>query len=202
MTYEDFLNSKVCIAPESGFEVSTSEINHALKPHQRDAVIWALKGGRRALFESFGLGKTVQELEFCRQVIKHEGGRALIILPLGVKQEFVRDAVELLGMKKPEYIRNMQEAVSSESEILLTNYERVRDGNIDPKEFSAVCLDEASVLRSFGSKTYQTFLPKFRGIKYKLVATATPDPNKYKEIIHYAGYLEVMDTGQGLTRFF
>lgn len=91
MTYEDFLNSKVCIAPESGFEVSTSEISHALKPHQRDAVIWALKGGRRALFESFGLGKTVQELEFCRQVIKHEGGRALIILPLGVKQEFVRD---------------------------------------------------------------------------------------------------------------
>lgn len=34
------------------------------------------------------------------------------------------------------------------------------------------------------------------------MATATPDPNKYKEIIHYAGYLEVMDTGQALTRFF
>ena len=84
----------------------------------------------------------------------------------------------------------------------MTNYERVRDGDIDPKGFSAVCLDEASILRSFGSKTYQTFLPKFKGIKYKLVATATPDPNKYKEIIHYAGYLEVMDTGQALTRYF
>ena len=58
------------------------------------------------------------------------------------------------------------------------------------------------VLRSFGSKTYQTFLDKFKNVPYKLVATATPSPNKYKELIHYAGYLEVMDTGQALTRFF
>lgn len=58
------------------------------------------------------------------------------------------------------------------------------------------------MLRSFGSKTYQTFLDKFQGVKYKLVATATPDPNKYKELIHYSGFLEVMDSGQALTRFF
>jgi DNA modification methylase len=63
-------------------------------------------------------------------------------------------------------------------------------------------LDEAAVLRSFGSKTYQTFLDKFKGVPYKFVATATPSPNRYKEIIHYAGYLEILDTGQALTRFF
>jgi len=39
-------------------------------------------------------------------------------------------------------------------------------------------------------------------VEYKLVATATPSPNKYKELIHYGGYLEIMDTGQALTRFF
>lgn len=50
--------------------------------------------------------------------------------------------------------------------------------------------------------TYQTFLDKFKNVPYKLVATATPSPNKYKELIHYAGYLEIMDTGQALTRFF
>ena len=202
MEYREFLESKICVAPDSGFEVEDSEINPALKPHQREAVKWALKGGRRALFESFGLGKTVQELEFCRLVVKHKGGRALIVLPLGVKQEFTRDAVELLGTEPPVYIRNSAELEATCAEIVMTNYERVRDGDIDPKGFSAVCLDEASILRSFGSKTYQTFLPKFKGIKYKLVATATPDPNKYKEIIHYAGYLEVMDTGQALTRYF
>lgn len=202
MNYKEFLESKIELATESGFIVDPADINPALKPHQRDAVRWALKGGRRALFESFGLGKTIQEIEFCYQAVKHCGGRALIVLPLGVKQEFTRDAVEILGYDKPEYCRTMEEVEKCRSRIVLTNYERVRDGDIRPEYFTATSLDEASVLRSFGSKTYQTFLDKFKNVPYKLVATATPSPNRYKELIHYAGYLEVMDTGQALTRFF
>ena len=202
MTYKEFLESKIELAQDSGFEVNPADINKALKPHQRDDVIWALKGGRRALFESFGLGKTIQEIEFCKQVINHEGGRALIVLPLGVKQEFTQDAVDVLGYDAPVYCRSMEEVESCDSRIVLTNYERVRDGDIRPDYFVATSLDEASVLRSFGSKTYQTFLDKFKNVPYKLVATATPSPNKYKELIHYAGYLEIMDTGQALTRFF
>lgn len=202
MTYQEFLESKIELAQDSGFEVNPADINKALKPHQGDAVIWALKGGRRALFESFGLGKTIQEIEFCKQVIDHEDGRALIVLPLGVKQEFTQDAVNVLGYDAPVYCRSMEEVESCDSSIVLTNYERVRDGDIRPDYFVATSLDEASVLRSFGSKTYQTFLDKFKNVPYKLVATATPSPNKYKELIHYAGYLEVMDTGQALTRFF
>lgn len=201
-SYLEFLRSKIVLASETGFTLPPEEINPALKPHQRDAIMWALRGGRRALFESFGLGKTVQELEFCHQAVRHEGGKALIVLPLGVRQEFTRDAVELLHYAAPEYITTMAEADSAAGDILMTNYERVRDGDIDPTRFTAVALDEASVLRSFGSKTYQTFLPKFQGVKYKLVSTATPSPNRYKELIHYAGYLEIMDTGQALTRFF
>lgn len=202
MDYLEFLKSKIEIATESGFNIEPSQLNKALKPHQKDAVAWALRGGRRALFESFGLGKTVQELEFCHQVANHCNGRALIVLPLGVKQEFTRDAVEVMGYEKPEYCRTMEEVKASKSMIVLTNYERVRDGDIEPDYFCATSLDEASVLRSFGSKTYQTFLDKFKNVPYKLVATATPSPNRYKELIHYAGYLEVMDTGQALTRFF
>ncbi|PXV88408.1 DNA methylase [Lachnotalea glycerini] len=202
MNYKEFLYSKVELVFDSGFDIDVSKINKALKPHQKDAVAWAIKGGKRALFESFGLGKTIQEIEFCYQVIKHEGGNALIVLPLGVKQEFTRDAVGVLGYDMPLYVRNMQEVESANTDIMITNYERVRDGDIRPEYFTATSLDEASVLRSFGSKTYQTFLDKFKGVKYKLVATATPSPNRYKELIHYAGYLEVMDTGQALTRFF
>lgn len=202
MTYKEFLESKIELAQDSGFVVDPAKINKALKPHQRDAVMWALKGGRRALFESFGLGKTIQEIEFCHLAAGHNNGRALIVLPLGVKQEFTRDAVEILGYEQPEYCRTMEEVEQSTSQIVLTNYERVRDGDIRPEYFAATSLDEASVLRSFGSKTYQTFLDKFKNVPYKLVATATPSPNKYKELIHYAGYLEVMDTGQALTRFF
>ena len=141
-------------------------------------------------------------MEWCRIITEHIKKPALIICPLGVKQEFSHDAVHLLHMDAPTYVRDMDEIRSCQNHIMITNYERVRDGNIDPTYFSAVSLDEASVLRSYGSKTYQTFLNKFQGVKYKLVATATPSPNRYKELIHYAGFLEIMDTAQALTRFF
>lgn len=200
--YRKFLESKVVQAPKSGFTISSAEINPALKPHQRDAVQWAVAGGRRALFEAFGLGKSVQQLEWCRIITEHIKKPALIICPLGVKQEFAHDAVHLLQIAAPTYVRNMDEIRSCQNHIMITNYERVRDGDIDPTYFSAVSLDEASVLRCYGSKTYQTFLNKFQGVKYKLVATATPSPNRYKELIHYAGFLEIMDTAQALTRFF
>lgn len=201
MTYEDFLRDKMELAEETGFRVSRDELHPCLKPHQKDSIEWALKGGRRAIFAKFGMGKTVMQIEFNRQVLIHEGGgRALFVVPLGVKQEFAHDAVKLIGIEAPKYITSMEEAQADG--MYITNYERVRDGNIDPKEFVSVTLDEAAVLRSFGSKTYQTFLQKFKGVKYKLCCTATPDPNKYKELIHYGGFLEIMDTGQALTRFF
>lgn len=202
ISYQDFLLSKVAFAPETGFEISKEKINPALKPHQRDAVMWAVKGGRRALFEAFGLGKTVQELEWCRIITAEKGGKALIVMPLGVRQEFTKDAQELLGIPAPQYVRTMAEVKAAETQIVITNYERVRDGDIDPTYFTATALDEASCLRDYGSKTYQTFTEKFKGVPYKLVATATPSPNRYKELIHYAGFLEIMDTGQALTRFF
>lgn len=86
--------------------------------------------------------------------------------------------------------------------IYVTNYESVRDGKIDVNAFQGVGMDEASVLRSFGSKTYQTFLPLFKAVPYRFVFTATPSPNRYKELIHYGGFLGIMDTGEALTRFF
>lgn len=201
MSYHTFLESKIITAPSSGFDVADTDIHPSLKPHQRDAVRWAVKGGRRALFMSFGLGKTRCQIEWCRLVTEHEGGKALIVLPLGVKQEFSHEAAAM-GLPQIPYITHQQQAETGTASIYMTNYERVRDGDIDPAQFTTASLDEASVLRSFGSKTFQTFLDKFAGVSYKLVSTATPSPNRYKELIHYAGYLEVMDTGQALTRFF
>lgn len=201
MEYLDFLRSKIKLSVDSGMAIDKSDVSSFLKPHQADMVVWAVTGGRRALFESFGLGKTLQQLEICRILTSKSGGKALIVCPLGVKQEFRKDAAKFYGMEIP-YVRNQAECKAAKESILITNYERVRDGDIDPKYFTVTSLDEASVLRSYGSLTYQTFLDKFRGVKYKYVCTATPSPNKFKELIHYAGYLEIMDTGQALTRFF
>ena len=202
MTYKEFLERKIDIAPLSGIEIDPAEVNPVLKDHQRVSVLWALRGGRRSIFARFGLGKTVMQLEWCRILQKHEGGQTLIVMPLNVMPEFRADAVNLLGMEEPPYCKTMAEVEASTAPIILTNYERVRDGDIDPHRFTAVSLDEAATLRSFGSKTYQSFMLKFKGVKYKLTNTATPAPNRFKELIHYAGFLEIMDTGQSLTRFF
>jgi hypothetical protein len=202
--YEAFLRRKFDFHQDYGFDVDPAALSPCLLPHQRDIVRWAVKGGRRALFESFGLGKSVQQLEILRLIVAHLAGegqraRVLIVCPLGVRQEFTRDARDLLGLDVT-FLRRTEELAGDG--IYLTNYESIRDGRLDPDAFDAVSLDEASVLRSYGSKTYQTFLGLFARTKYRFVATATPSPNRYKELIHYAGFLGVMDTGQALTRFF
>ncbi|MEV8518615.1 DNA methyltransferase [Dyella marensis] len=198
--YRQFLERKVKMAPATGFPVADSEIHPLLLPHQRAGVRWACEGGRRALFEAFGLGKSAQQIEILRLARQHAGGAALIVVPLGVRQEFKRDAA-MLGVET-RFVRTSAEVEPAFDGIYLTNYESVRDSKLDPNLFTAASLDEASVLRSFGSKTYQTFLMLFDQVKYRFVATATPSPNRYKELIHYAGFLGVMDTGQALTRWF
>ena len=196
--YRRFLEKKVRMAAAMGFEVDDADINPILKGHQRAIVRWAVRGGRRAIFARFGLGKSVMQLEALRLILDRAGGRGLIVAPLGVRQEFMRDAA-MLGIRI-RFIRTIDEADAEG--LHLTNYETVRDGKLDPNQFTAVSLDEASVLRSFGSKTYQTFLTLFDQVRYRFVATATPSPNRYKELIHYAGFLGIMDTGQALTRWF
>ncbi|APP85457.1 DNA methyltransferase [Xanthomonas hortorum] len=198
--YRDFLERKVRVAPSLGFDISPDDVHPMLKPHQRDSVVWACSGGRRALFQRFGLGKSMQQLEIMRLARAHAGGAVGIVVPLGVRQEFRRDAGKL-GLET-RFVRTSAEVDPDFDGIHLTNYESVRDGKLDPNLFSAASLDEASVLRSFGSKTYQQFLTLFDEVRYRFVATATPSPNRYKELIHYAGFLGVMDTGQALTRWF
>ncbi len=202
--YNDFLRAKIKLAPRKGFDVPLEQINPGLKPHTRDIVRWALQGGQRAIFASFGLHKTSTNLEVMRQIGVHRPCLRLIVLPLGVRQEFTREVAKrftgdcAIDLK---FIRSDDEVGGTET-VYMTNYESVRDGKIDVRRFGAASLDEASILRSFGSKTYQEFLPLFDQVEFKFVFTATPSPNRFKELIHYAGFLGVMDTGQALTRFF
>ena len=195
----------MAISSQTGFEVSEDALTPSLFPHVKDTVRWAVRGGCRAIFSSFGMQKTVTQLEIERVIIESEGGAGLIVCPKRVVVEFITQAKEHLNMDVT-YVRTMDEVKACQTPIMITNYERVRDGEvgvrIDPNYFTVTSLDEASVLRGFGTKTYQEFLPLFSKVPYRFVATATPSPNRYKELIHYAGYLGVMDTGQALTRFF
>lgn len=209
--YEKFLKQKVRFAEPQGFEVDPSVFNPMLKPHQRAIAVWLVRQGRAACFAAFGLGKSFMQLEVVRVTRDLCGGYALITIPLGVRQEFYADAAKL-GIKV-KFIRRFEE-VEDEQTIYLTNYETVRDGKLDPRLFSVASLDEASCLRGFGgSKTFREFMALFagddrangikgEGVRYRYVATATPSPNEYIELLAYAAFLGVMDVGQAKTRFF
>src|SRR5690606_8349219 len=126
----------------------------------------------------------------------------LICMPLRVVGEF-RDDNELLntgfGVK---YITESDAVETSELAIYVTNYERVRKGDIDPKLFGGVSFDEASIIRNLETETTNYVLSHFKDINYRFVATATPTPNDFIEILNYADYLGVIDRGHALTRFF
>lgn len=211
--YLDFLRSKIKLADSFGFEVEDNEISPVLKQHQRDMVRWMVRMGRAACFAAFGLGKSVIQLEAVRVTRDRAGGMALIVIPLGVRQEFLRDAA-MLGIRV-KFIRRIEEA-DDPAGIYLTNYETVRDGKLDPRRFTVASLDEASCLRGFGgTKTFREFMALFAGdrktfharvagecVPYRFVATATPSPNDYIELLAYSAFLGVMDVGQAKTRFF
>lgn len=213
--YQHFLERKVCIAEQQGFEVALDEINPALKPHCRVIVQHACRSGRYAIFAAFGLHKTSMQIECMRLVMKHFGGATLITLPLGVRQEFFRDAHQRFSGEfavRLKFIRSADEI--EDGCIHLTNYETVRDGKLDPRLFVGTSLDEASCLRGFGgTKTFREFMRLFAGddrtagvrtagVRFRFVATATPSPNDYIEMLAYSAYLGVMDVGQAKTRFF
>lgn len=203
--YLKFIERKIKGATDrTGAAADASLIHSTTFPHQRDVILWALRQERALLALSFGLGKTQVESELARLLVAaNPGTKFLVVAPLGVRHQFVDEDGPRLGINW-QYVYDDASIEAADSPFLITNYERVRDGNITPAKhpFIGVSLDEGSVLRSLGSKTSETFRPLFKDIRYRFIATATPCPNNYKEIIYYADFLGVMDSGQALTRWF
>lgn len=201
-TYEIFLKNKVVIAPEFGIDVSNLQLTEKLFPHQKDIVHFCIKGGRRAIFASFGLGKTFMQLEIAKQIILETGKPFLIVCPLGVAGEFKRDNRKLDTGYDIDYITDTDDFDNPKVQIYLTNYERIRKGDVVADWFGGVSFDEASILRNLQTETTNYVLKHFSKVKYRFVATATPTPNDYIEILNYADYLGVISRGHALTRFF
>jgi DNA modification methylase len=213
--YADFLKAKIKTARDTGFEVSAEEMNPALKPFTLASVQWALRGGRRAIFSRFGLHKTVTQLEIMRLIgPRRPGVRRLIVAPLDVIQEFMDDtaqyfvgvfAIDLRFVQSNAEIETIEVSLSADAPapIFITNYESVREGKLDAASY-VVSLDEASVLRGFGgTKTFREFMRLFEHSELeRFVATATPSPNEYIELLAYSAFLGIMDVGQAKTRFF
>lgn len=196
--YRAFLEAKRPTAPDAGVSIEPAAVHPVCKPHQRDLIRWGVRGGQRAYFCRFGLGKSIMQLETGRLVLEHAGGAGVIVAPLGMRIDFAIDAAKV-DLELP-FIRTTEEL--RPQGLHLTNYESVREGKLSLEGLTFLSLDEASVLRDLGSKTFREFYRRTQRIPFRYVATATPAPNDYIEILNYAMVLGIMDIGEAKTRFF
>lgn len=192
--YATFLASKRALAEAQGFAPGPLHPRHF--GFQRDAVTWAIRQGRAALFEDTGLGKTGQQIEWAAQVQRHTGGRALIVAPLAVAPQTIGEAAALgVGLT---YVRSQSECRAPG--LYITNYDRI--DAFDGAAWSGVALDESSILKSYTGKTKQKLLSMFARTPYRLACTATPAPNDYLELGNHAEFLGIMPSNEMLMRWF
>ena len=193
--YEDFLRSKEIRAQLSGMD-RVPELSAHLFPHQRATVEFLLKAGRGAAFLDTGMGKTAVELEYGKRVVEHENKPVLMLAPLAVGKQHIREA-ERFGADAQ--IARDQSDVSG-ARIYITNYERLH--LFDRHAFGGLILDESSIVKSYTGKTTKALMEFGKDVRWKLPATATPAPNDHIELGQHAQFLGVMDSSEMLARWF
>ena len=191
--YSDFLKSKEKTFISSGFDIDESDLNPMLKDFQKHCVKIALKKGRFALFEDCGLGKTFQQLEWANQVQKHTNKPVLVLAPLAVVAQTIREGKKF-GIELEFLILDE----SKDKEII--NYEQLK--NVDVSKYSGVVLDESSILKGKDGKLSNYIIEVFRNTPYKLACTATPSPNDHMELGQHSEFLGAMSYLEMLAMFF
>ncbi len=191
--YRSFIASRAPTASQDG--LAPAAINGSLKAHQEAVVRFALERGRSAAFLDTGLGKSLIELEFARQAAEETRKPSLILTPLAVAGQMVRE-----GRRFGIEARQIREQAEVGAGIMVANYERL--SRLDPDAFGAVVLDESSILKSFAGQTRSALLAAFPDTRFKLAATATPSPNDHTELGNHAEFLGVMRQQEMLSRWF
>ena len=193
--YHEFLKTKKHGIESVGFRIEESEINQMLFDWQRKIVQWAIMRGRAAIFEDCGLGKTPQQLEWARIISEHECGKVLILTPLAVAAQTIREGIKF-GIK----VTHCRESKDVKDGINVTNYERLHKFNAN--DFVGIVLDESSILKSFDGTTRKQIQEFAKSIKYRLACTATPAPNDLIELTNHAEFLDVMGGKEIVALFF
>ncbi len=192
MTYQDFLETKLLKNPLTGFK--PLDIPDHLFDFQKTLLEWSLKKGCAAILADCGLGKTPIQLSFADNVVRKTNKNVLILAPLAVSAQTIREAekfgVEAKRTKNGEVHKG----------INVTNYERLAKYN--PKDFQALVLDESSIIKNSDGKTRKAITEFTREIPYRLLCTATPAPNDYMELGCSSEALGVMTRNQMLGMFF
>lgn len=193
MNYQEFLESKQKNKVDSGFEIEAEKLNSNLFDFQRHIVSKGLKSGRFAIFADCGLGKTLMQLEWANQVNKYTKKKVLILAPLAVAGQTIKEANKF-GINCEKYKAN------SNCGILISNYEQIE--NIDCSIFAGIVLDESSILKNFTGKYKNLLIERFKSTPYKLACTATPSPNDLNEIGNHSEFLNVLDAQDMRAKWF
>lgn len=191
--YRAFINGRASELQMQGF--TPHPINSMAKAHQIAAIDFALNRGKSASFLDTGLGKSFIELEFARQCAEETGKPSLILTPLAVAGQMVRE-----GHKFGIDARQIKEQSEVGQGVVVANYERLQ--KLDPDCFGAVILDESSILKSYAGQTRAKIQDAFKKTAYKLAATATPSPNDHTELGNHAEFLGVMRQQEMLSKWF
>ena len=192
MDYEKFLENKSQMGENYGFRPVF--LPDFLYDFQKDLVDWFVRKGRGAMFADCGLGKTPMQLVWAENVVRKMNKPVLIITPLAVSTQTVREG-EKFGI---ECIRSKDGGMRGK--ITVTNYESLH--HFDRNQFAGVVCDESSILKSFDGKRKTEITEFMRGLPYRLLCTATAAPNDYIELgtsSEALGELGYMDM---LNRFF
>lgn len=191
--YRDFIARRAVTSERQGF--APSPINDMAKAHQRAALEFALNRGKSAAFLDTGLGKSFIELEYARQCAEETGKPSLILTPLAVAGQMVRE-----GHKFGIDARQIREQSDVGAGVMVANYESLP--KLNPDAFGAVVLDESSILKSYAGQTRARIQDAFKQTPYKLAATATPSPNDHTELGNHAEFLGVMRQQEMLSKWF
>ena len=186
--YESYLKTKLAGVPRIG--IDHGDLHPILFPWQKDLVSRALRRGRFALFTDTGTGKTLMQLEWAR----HIPGRVLILAPLAVAEQTVREGA-LLDMD-PKYLREDD----GKTQVVVANYEML--SHFDPAQFQGVVLDESSILKSFTGKIRTAIIEAFQGTPYRLACTATPAPNDHMELGNHSEFFGEKTRTEMLAEYF
>jgi DNA modification methylase len=149
--------------------------------------------GRYAIFADCGLGKTLMQMEWANQVVKQTGGLVLILTPLAVSGQTIKEGAKF-GIQIERYLSQVKPGV------YVTNYEQLE--NIDCTMFSGIVLDESSILKTFTGATKKLIIERFQTTPYKLACTATPSPNDLNEIGNHSEFLNILDAQDMRARWF
>ena len=192
MRYSDFVATKAHRGAKHGIPPLWTP--DSMFDFQRELVEWALHLGRAAIFADCGMGKTLMQLTWAENILRHSNKPVLVLTPLAVGQQTVREASKF-GIEA-----EFDKTGLLNSGIVVTNYESLH--RFDRHEFAGVVLDESSILKSFDGARKTEITEFMKHIPYRLLCTATAAPNDYTELgtsSEALGYLGFMDM---LNRFF